>query len=370
MAHTIEILKGLRDRYESHHRVTITDQGLVAAANLADRYISDRHLPDKAIDLIDEAGSRLRIRRMRTPADYRELEDEIAAVRRDKEAAIEGQQFEKAAKLRDKEKDLVAKKAEMDERGLEQGVVADQERRHDFGVAVLGGVKVEHELAERPLQPRQLPLEDHEPGAGDPGRGFEIHAEPVAEFEVLLRHEAVRPGRPVAELGVVWRSGQRFRWDAVAANNLVGVLVGTDRHLGQGHVGDRRQGVAERRTGERAVGDDGLPAVNRSRKIRDLPRLADGRAQRQDLAKALQRASAPDSRLEQRVEQQRVGSHDGCMVEGSSRLLPMGRRFRRNSDHQASRDVQATYHHLFHVKESGRCSMPRTQLGPSGNVVY
>ena len=78
VAHTIEILKGLRDRYEAHHRVTITDQALVAAANLADRYISDRHLPDKAIDLIDEAGSRLRIRRMQTPPDYKELENEIA----------------------------------------------------------------------------------------------------------------------------------------------------------------------------------------------------------------------------------------------------------------------------------------------------
>jgi ATP-dependent Clp protease ATP-binding subunit ClpC len=110
VAHTIEILKGLRDRYESHHRVTITDQALVAAANLADRYISDRHLPDKAIDLIDEAGSRLRIRRMRTPSDYRELEDEIATVRRDKESAIEGQQFEQAATLRDKEKELLARK--------------------------------------------------------------------------------------------------------------------------------------------------------------------------------------------------------------------------------------------------------------------
>src|SRR5881409_116625 len=101
VAHTIEILKGLRDRYEAHHRVTITDQALVAAANLADRYISDRHLPDKAIDLIDEAGSRLRIRRMQAPPDYRELEDQIATTRREKEAAIDGQQFERAAKLRD-----------------------------------------------------------------------------------------------------------------------------------------------------------------------------------------------------------------------------------------------------------------------------
>jgi ATP-dependent Clp protease ATP-binding subunit ClpC len=122
VAHTIEILKGLRDRYESHHRVTITDQALVAAANLADRYISDRHLPDKAIDLIDEAGSRLRIRRMRTPADYRELEDEISAVRRDKEAAIEGQQFEKAAKLRDKEKELLGRKATKEAEARSEGI--------------------------------------------------------------------------------------------------------------------------------------------------------------------------------------------------------------------------------------------------------
>ena len=92
--HTIEILKGLRERYESHHRVTITDQAIVAAANLADRYISDRHLPDKAIDLIDEAGSRLRIRRMQAPPDYRELEEQISSVRKRKEEAIEGQQFE------------------------------------------------------------------------------------------------------------------------------------------------------------------------------------------------------------------------------------------------------------------------------------
>jgi ATP-dependent Clp protease ATP-binding subunit ClpC len=122
VSHTIEILKGLRDRYESHHRVTITDQALVAAANLADRYISDRHLPDKAIDLIDEAGSRLRIRRMRTPGDYRELEDEIANVRREKEAAIEGQQFEKAAKLRDQEKELLAKKSTKEAEARAEGI--------------------------------------------------------------------------------------------------------------------------------------------------------------------------------------------------------------------------------------------------------
>src|SRR5207249_982101 len=101
VAHTIEILKGLRDRYEGHHRVTITDQALVAAANLADRYISDRFLPDKAIDLIDEAGSRMRIRRMTAPPDLREFDERIANVRRDKESAIDAQDFEKAARLRD-----------------------------------------------------------------------------------------------------------------------------------------------------------------------------------------------------------------------------------------------------------------------------
>src|SRR5690349_7202232 len=111
VTHTIEILKGLRERYESHHRVTITDQAIVAAANLADRYISDRHLPDKAIDLIDEAGSRLRIRRMGAPPDYRELEEEIAKVRKEKEAAIEGQQFEQAASLRDREKELLEERS-------------------------------------------------------------------------------------------------------------------------------------------------------------------------------------------------------------------------------------------------------------------
>ncbi|MEA2487797.1 MAG: ATP-dependent Clp protease ATP-binding subunit ClpC, partial [Actinomycetota bacterium] len=112
VAHTIDILKGLRDRYEAHHRVTITDQGLVAAANLADRYISDRFLPDKAIDLIDEAGSRLRIRRMSAPPDYRELEDKIADVRRNKEDAIEAQDFERAAGFRDEEKRLTSERAD------------------------------------------------------------------------------------------------------------------------------------------------------------------------------------------------------------------------------------------------------------------
>jgi ATP-dependent Clp protease ATP-binding subunit ClpC len=107
VAHTIEILKGLRDRYETHHRVSITDGALAAAANMADRYVSDRFLPDKAIDLIDEAGSRLRIKRMTAPAELREFDEKIAAARKAKESAIDGQDFEGAAALRDKEKTLI-----------------------------------------------------------------------------------------------------------------------------------------------------------------------------------------------------------------------------------------------------------------------
>jgi ATP-dependent Clp protease ATP-binding subunit ClpC len=112
LAHTIEILKGLRDRYEAHHRVSITDSALVAAATLADRYVNDRFLPDKAIDLIDEAGARLRIRRMTAPPDLREFDEKIAQTRREKESAIDAQDFEKAAALRDTEKKLLAAKAE------------------------------------------------------------------------------------------------------------------------------------------------------------------------------------------------------------------------------------------------------------------
>jgi len=112
VAQTIEILKGLRDRYETHHRVSITDGALAAAANMADRYISDRFLPDKAIDLIDEAGSRLRIKRMTAPAELREFDDKIAEARKAKESAIDGQDFEGAAAFRDKEKTLIAEKSE------------------------------------------------------------------------------------------------------------------------------------------------------------------------------------------------------------------------------------------------------------------
>ena len=131
VAHTIEILKGLRDRYEAHHGVTITDQAVVTAANLADRYIADRYLPDKAIDLIDEAGSRLRIRRMSTPPDYKAIEDEIAKARKDRELAIEKQDFERAKRLREKEEELIQRKVTKQQQWRADGVdlfdVVDEE---------------------------------------------------------------------------------------------------------------------------------------------------------------------------------------------------------------------------------------------------
>ncbi|MDR1450044.1 MAG: ATP-dependent Clp protease ATP-binding subunit [Propionibacteriaceae bacterium] len=114
IALTIDILKGLRDRYETHHKITITDAALTAAAQLAERYVSDRFLPDKAIDLIDEAGARLRIKRMTAPPNLREIDEAIAQLRREKDAAIEAQEYERAAGLRDQEQRLIGRRSEME----------------------------------------------------------------------------------------------------------------------------------------------------------------------------------------------------------------------------------------------------------------
>lgn len=116
LAHTIEILKGLRDRYEKHHHVTITDSAIVAAANLSHRYVTDRQLPDKAIDLIDEAGARLRIQRLSAPPNSYEYDVKIAELKKEKESAIDAQDFETAANARDKEKTLLAEKKENEEK--------------------------------------------------------------------------------------------------------------------------------------------------------------------------------------------------------------------------------------------------------------
>jgi len=108
------ILKGLRDRYEQHHKIQITDEALKAASELGDRYISDRFLPDKAIDLVDEAASKMRIKTMSSPPYYKEIDDELAEVRSQKEAAIDGQEFEKAARLRDSERKLAQRRRDLE----------------------------------------------------------------------------------------------------------------------------------------------------------------------------------------------------------------------------------------------------------------
>src|SRR3954464_1135693 len=135
LPHTINILKGLRDKYEAFHKVSITDGAIVAAANLADRYVSDRFLPDKAIDLIDEAGARLRLSILSAPPELREFDDKIATVRGAKEAAIEDQDFEKAASLRDEEKKLLGERLRLEKQWragdvaasgtVDEGVIAE-----------------------------------------------------------------------------------------------------------------------------------------------------------------------------------------------------------------------------------------------------
>ena len=103
---SISILKGLRDRYEAHHRINISDEAIEAAVNMSDRYISDRFLPDKAIDLIDEASSKVRLRNYTTPPSLKELESELETVKKEKDAAVHSQEFENAANLRDKQTKL------------------------------------------------------------------------------------------------------------------------------------------------------------------------------------------------------------------------------------------------------------------------
>ena len=117
----VQILKGVRDKYEAHHRVTITDEAIETAVNLAARYISDRFLPDKAVDLIDEAGARLRIKRMTAPPEIKILDEKAAKLRQQKEEAINSQDYEKAAGLRDQEQKVLAEKEAAEKEWREGG---------------------------------------------------------------------------------------------------------------------------------------------------------------------------------------------------------------------------------------------------------
>jgi ATP-dependent Clp protease ATP-binding subunit ClpC len=134
---SLAILKGLRDRYEAHHKVKITDEALEAAVNLSDRYISDRFLPDKAIDLIDEAASRVRIRSYTAPPDLKQIEEKLANLRTEKEAAVRNQEFEQAAELRDQERKIKEELTELKKEWEQQIGTADLSMVTDEDVAYI-----------------------------------------------------------------------------------------------------------------------------------------------------------------------------------------------------------------------------------------
>lgn len=169
---TLEILKGIRDKYEAHHRVKISDKALEAAVNLSIRYISDRFLPDKAIDLIDEAASRLKLKNMTAPPDVREIEEKIEAVKAEKEAAITTQEYERAAKLRDDEKSLREKLHETKENWSKDNVNSDSE-------------VTENEIAEIISLWTGIPVKTLE----------ESESERLLRLEEILHSRVGRPGR-------------------------------------------------------------------------------------------------------------------------------------------------------------------------------
>ncbi|HVL81374.1 MAG TPA: ATP-dependent Clp protease ATP-binding subunit [Actinomycetota bacterium] len=136
---TIEILKGLRERYEQHHKVVITDEAIVASANLADRYITDRFLPDKAIDLIDESGSRMRLRRLSPPPELKEIDEQLAAVRTAKDRAVEQQETDEVQRLREQETQLQRDRTETEKawrsnEGEFYGVIGEEEIAEVLGI--------------------------------------------------------------------------------------------------------------------------------------------------------------------------------------------------------------------------------------------
>ncbi len=161
VADTIKILEGLRSSYEDHHRVRFTEQALVNAANLADRYIADRYLPDKAIDLIDEAGSRMRLRRSDLPPDVKAIDERLATYRQDKREAVQAQQYERAAQLRDQERALLTERSEKEmeaaDVGKDYSAVIDEEEIAEV-LAQWTGIPV-HRLTEEETE-KLLNMED------------------------------------------------------------------------------------------------------------------------------------------------------------------------------------------------------------------
>jgi ATP-dependent Clp protease ATP-binding subunit ClpC len=226
VADTIKILEGLRSRYEDHHKVRFTDQSLVNAANLADRYIADRFLPDKAIDLIDEAGSRMRLRRSHLPVEVRDLDDQIGQLRADKLEAVQAQQFERAAQLRDKERGLVTDRTELEQDALADGkdytAVIDEEQIAEV-LAQWTGIPV-HRLTEEETA-KLLNMED------------ELHKRIVGQHDAINAvSKAIRrtraglkdPKRPAGSFIFLGPSGVG---KTESAKSLANFLFGDDNAL-------------------------------------------------------------------------------------------------------------------------------------------
>ncbi|MBE5039367.1 ATP-dependent Clp protease ATP-binding subunit [Ructibacterium gallinarum] len=182
---SIQILKGIRDKYEAHHRVKITDAALEAAVNLSIRYISDRFLPDKAIDLVDEAASRIRIKSLTAPPDVKELEDKIAAVKQEKEAAITVQEYEKAAKLRDDEKSL-------------QAQLDDMKKNWEKNNSAVKAVVTENEIAEIISMWTGIPVKTLE----------ETESERLLKLEEILHQRVVGQEEAVKAVAKAIRRGR------------------------------------------------------------------------------------------------------------------------------------------------------------------
>ena len=253
---TYEILQGLRERYEAHHKLRYTDEALMAAAKYSSQYISDRFLPDKAIDLIDEAGSRVRLRHIQLPEEARELDKELKAVTKDKDAAVRGQDFEKAGQLRDREMELKAKISAVIA-GAKEASKAEAESAEAGGPMV-----VEQDIANIVAQWTGIPIE--KVSADETERLIKM--EEVLHGRVIGQEEAVsaiarairrarvglkNPNRPIAsfifagptgvgksELAKTLASYYFGSEDAMVRGAFFGVLVGDDDAV----VGARRRG--------------------------------------------------------------------------------------------------------------------------------
>ena len=306
---TVEILRGLRDRYEAHHRVQIKDEALEAAVELSDRYISGRCLPDKAIDVIDEAGARVRLKAMTRPPDLKELDAQIEQLNQEKEAAVAEQDFEKAAHLRDQADKLKKKKEnitrEWREKSKEIDGVVDEE------VIARGRQQDDRRAAEAASTSdetaRLLKMED------------ELHKTVISQHEAIMRHRqggAQEPGRPegpeAADRQLHLRRADRRRQDAAGqAAGHVHVRrrerPGADRHVGvhgeaQRQPADRRSaGLHRLRRGRPAHREDPPPAVQRraARRDREGPSRRLEHAAADHGRRPADRQRRPDDRLQE-----------------------------------------------------------------------